>query len=119
MVGVGETGSAPEPGSPACSRSKQPSRPRSLVMIRRALIASMSTVLLGLGSLLTGPELSAQRLRDARAGISMPGFSNPALFTVPHTRPELPREDTGKSPILAGVLSFYIPGVGSFYAGNY
>lgn len=88
-------------------------------MIRRALIASMSTVLLGLGSLLTGPELGAQRLRDARAGISMPGFSIPSLPIVPHTRPELPREDTGKSPFLAGMLSLYIPGAGSFYAGNY
>lgn len=88
-------------------------------MIRRALIASMSTVLLGLGSLLTGPELGAQRLRDARAGISMPGFSNPALSTVPHTKPALPKDGTGKSPILAGVLSYPIPGVGSFYAGNY
>lgn len=87
-------------------------------MIRRALIAPMSFVLLGLGSLLTGPELGAQRLRDARTGMSMPEFSNPALPAAPQAKPEFPKEDTGKSPFLAGVLSWVIPGVGSFYAGN-
>ena len=28
------------------------------------------------------------------------------------------REEAGKSPLLAGFLSLYIPGAGSFYAGN-
>jgi hypothetical protein len=78
-------------------------------MIRRALIAPMSFVLLGLGSLLTAPELCAQSLHDARAGVSMPEFSNLSLPTVSQAKPALPKEHTGKSPLLAGVLSLYFP----------
>jgi hypothetical protein len=87
-------------------------------MIRHALIAPISTVLLVLGSLLAGSALGAQSLRDARTGISMPEFSNPSLPTVSQAKPALPKEHTGKSPFLAGALSAIIPGVGSFYAGN-
>jgi hypothetical protein len=62
---------------------------------------------------------SAQRMADLQAG--------PALSAANTLPPLAPPADTGatvkervskRSPVLAGALSYLVPGTGSFYAGN-
>lgn len=63
---------------------------------------------------------AAQRSENARL-VHLPA---PALASVIGARaltgnsPTVPAESEAKSPVAAGLLSFFVPGVGSFYAGN-
>lgn len=66
-----------------------------------------------------GPRLGqAQYLSSARTGVVIPaGFASASAGSA-GIIPAVPRMSDEKDPLLAGVLSFVVPGVGSFYAGN-
>jgi hypothetical protein len=71
-------------------------------------------------SLTLAATAAAQRSERARlVHLSAPALVSPAEASLrTGVSPTLPAESEAKSPVVAGVLSFLMPGVGSFYAGN-
>jgi hypothetical protein len=71
-------------------------------------------------SLALAAPAAAQRADSARlVHLSAPLLAGVSVHPAPPGgSPGLPYESGAKSPVVAGFLSFLMPGVGSFYAGN-
>ncbi|MHB1096351.1 MAG: hypothetical protein ACYC3F_09255 [Gemmatimonadaceae bacterium] len=71
-------------------------------------------------SLTLAATAAAQRSESARL-VHLRAPASGSVSVVPErtgSAPLLPAESGAKSPLAAGVLSLFMPGVGSFYAGN-
>ena len=87
-------------------------------MFTKTFVAGTLTVIAFCGSALSPVSASAQRISELRT-VSPARVVVETPTLVREHAPPLLRADSGeKSAYVAGMLSFLVPGAGSFYAGN-
>ncbi len=84
-------------------------------MLGRAPLCLAAVLTLTLAT--TAPAQRSERARVVHRPAPASALVSGARLLTGHS-PTVPAENGTKSPVAAGVLSLFMPGVGSFYAGN-